>query len=228
MSPIINLLRFNFLLIRRNKLIEISIIVTALYMGIFYALGDLEQLHKVLVLLIFNDPALLGLLFVGAMVLFERDENVLQAVAILPIRKRDFILARASALVFLSLISCVAMAIIVRGSDCNYGHYIAASILSSYLFTFLGFVAVANVSSFNAYILRILLLILPISLPFFGYFGLGDRVYYMWLPTQAAIDAFELAFDPVLGYEIWAYAYGYLILATYLAYRWAMRVFVIN
>jgi hypothetical protein len=70
MKQFLNLLWLNFLLIRRNKLIEVSLVVTALYMLVFYWLQMLPSVDKLLVLIIFNDPAILGFLFVGVMVLF--------------------------------------------------------------------------------------------------------------------------------------------------------------
>ena len=71
MKHFFHLVKFDFLLINKNQITVISLIVTAIYVGVFKGLSVLGNIEKLLVLIIFNDPALLGFLFVGVMVLFE-------------------------------------------------------------------------------------------------------------------------------------------------------------
>jgi fluoroquinolone transport system permease protein len=225
MKQFLNLLWLNWLLIRRNKLIEVSVIVTALYMLVFHWLQMLPSVDKLLVLIIFNDPAILGFLFVGVMVLLERDENTLQALGTLPMRKSHYIWAKSLLLTLIALVCCLAMAIIAKGSDCHYGHFVSATILTSLFFTFIGFAVVARVRDFNKYILLSVAVILLLSLPFFGYFGLGERAYYMLMPTQAAIDMYRLAFVSGLSWGELIYAYTYLIISVFASFWLAMRRF---
>lgn len=221
------LLLLNWRLLRRNRLIEVSIVVTAIYALILHAFADAPIAEKLLVLLIFNDPALLGLLFVGVMVLMERDERVLSALAVLPLRKWQFVWQRVGLLSTLATLAAGAMALSVRGlGGVHWGHFLAASVLTSVFFGLMGFVVVARSRSFNDYIMSAVGAILLLSVPFFGYFGLGEWWYYAALPTQAAVDAFNFAFT---SYEAsWAhffYAYAYLLLCCVVAHYWAMRRF---
>ncbi|MDP2160167.1 MAG: hypothetical protein Q8K02_06775 [Flavobacterium sp.] len=58
MKQLAHLLKFDFLLINKNKIITISLVVTAIYVGVFKALAAMGNIEKLLVLVIFNDPAL--------------------------------------------------------------------------------------------------------------------------------------------------------------------------
>lgn len=228
MKQFLNLLWLNFLLIRRNKLIEVSLVVTALYMLVFYWLQMLPSVDKLLVLIIFNDPAILGFLFVGVMVLLERDENTLQALSTLPMRKSHYILTKSILLTLIALICCLFMAIIAKGRDCNYGHFVSATVLTTLFFTFIGFAVVARVRDFNKYILQSVAVILLLSVPFFGYFGLGARAYYMWMPTQAAIDMYGFAFEVGASWADILYAYIYLTISVLASFWLALRRFEIG
>ncbi|MCB0553945.1 MAG: hypothetical protein KDD02_10365, partial [Phaeodactylibacter sp.] len=54
------------------------------------------------VFLIFNDPMGLGLMFIGALYLFEKNENTLQALSVTPLRAWQYL---ASKTITLSLIA---------------------------------------------------------------------------------------------------------------------------
>ena len=94
MKQLLHLIQFDFLLVHKNKVITISFLVTAIYVGVFKALSGLGNIEKLLVLVIFNDPALLGFLFVGVLVLFEKNENTIQALSVTPIQISQYILSK--------------------------------------------------------------------------------------------------------------------------------------
>ncbi len=195
MKHFFHLVKFDFLLINKNQITVISLIVTAIYVGVFKGLSVLGNIEKLLVLIIFNDPALLGFLFVGVMVLFEKNENTLQALSVTPINISSYILSKSMSLTVVSLLCCYAMVIAGYGLDFNFIHFTVGTIATTFIFSMLGFVAVAGQSSFNAFILRALGIILFLSLPFLGYFGLVPKIWFILFPTQPAIDLYNLAFS---------------------------------
>jgi fluoroquinolone transport system permease protein len=195
MKELAHLLKFDFILINKNKIPAISLVVTAIYVGVFKALATLGTIDKFLVLVIFNDPALLGFLFVGVMVLFEKNENTLQALAVTPIRISNYILSKSISLTVVSLVCCFAMVIAGYGLEFNFIHFAFGTVLTTFIFSMLGFIAVAGQSSFNKYILRALGIILFMTLPFLGYFELAPRIWFVLFPTQPAIDLYNLAFS---------------------------------
>jgi fluoroquinolone transport system permease protein len=224
MKQLKHLLIYDFILLQRNKIIGISLAVTALYTGAFQGLAMLGDMEKLLILVIFNDPALLGFLFVGVMVLFEKNENTLQALAVSPMEIQWYILSKASALTLISLFCCFAMAFATKGFDFQYIHYAFASMLTTYLFSFIGFMVVAGESIFNNYILKALGVILLLSTPFLGYFDVLPAVWFVLFPTQPAIDLYQISFEKNTDNEHIIYTYTLLIFWTMASYFGALKL----
>ncbi|MFA7127477.1 MAG: hypothetical protein WC182_08020 [Bacilli bacterium] len=194
MKQLIHLLKHDFLLLQRYKMIAISVIVTVFYMLAFKGISTWGDIDKLLVLIVFNDPALLGFLFIGVIVLFEKNENAIQALAVSPVKVSNYILSKAISLTLISVICCYAMAFSSKGFDFNYIHYFFATVLTTLIFSFLGFIVVARLSSFNKYIIRALGVILFLTIPFIGYFEIVNRYWFILFPTMPAINLFSLSF----------------------------------
>ena len=223
MNQLLHLLKFDFILLNKNKIITISILVTAIYVGVFKGLSYLGNMEKLLVLVIFNDPALLGFLFVGVLVLFEKNENTLDALAVTPIKISNYILSKSISLTFLSVCCCLAMVIAAHGFQFHAFHFTMATILTTLIFSMLGFIAVAGQSTFNQYILRALGIILLLSAPFLSYFDVVPRYWFILFPTQPAIDLYNLSFDTQAKVQDLLLAYGLCIGWTGITYTWALR-----
>lgn len=228
MKQLAHLLKFDFLLITKNKIIPISLVVTAIYVGVFKALAAMGNIEKFLVLVIFNDPALLGFLFVGVMVLFEKNENTLQALSVTPIKISNYILSKSISLTVISLICCYAMVIGGYGLDFNFLHFTAGTILTTFIFSMLGFVAVAGQSSFNRYILSALGIILFLTLPFLGYFGFVPKTWFILFPTQSAIDLYDLAFSANVPFSQMLFAYSLCFFWVIVTFIWAKHAITKN
>ncbi|RPA68011.1 ABC transporter permease [Cyclobacteriaceae bacterium YHN15] len=221
MKQLAHLLKFDFLLINKNKIITVSLIVTAIYVGVFKALAAMGNIEKLLVLVIFNDPALLGFLFIGVMVLFEKNENTLEVLAVTPIKTSNYILSKSIALTIISLFCCYAMVIAGYGLDFNFIHFTTGTILTTFIFSMLGFVAVAGQSTFNKYILRALGIILLLSLPFLGYFEMVPKIWFVLFPTQPAIDLYDLSFSTNPSTSEILTAYLLCIIWSIVTFIWA-------
>jgi fluoroquinolone transport system permease protein len=228
MKQLLHLLKFDFVLLNKNKIIIISLLVTAIYVGVFKALSAMGNIEKFLVLVIFNDPALLGFLFVGVMVLFEKNENTLQALVVTPIKISNYILSKSIALTAVSLFCCYAMVIAGYGLNFNFIHFTFATILTTLIFSMLGFVAVAGQTAFNKYILRAMGIILFLSLPFLGYFEVVSEKWFVLFPTQPAIDLYNLAFASNSSFSEIFIAYLLCIVWTIITFFWAKQTITKN
>ena len=71
-------IKWQFLLLAKNNIITISFIVTFFYGLIFYFFKDIEAVDKILTLLILNDPAIIGLIFIGIIIILKRLDFVLE------------------------------------------------------------------------------------------------------------------------------------------------------
>lgn len=220
----IHLLRWDLRLLQRYQIVTVSAIVTLIYILVFNGLAQFGSLDKLLILIIFNDPALLGFLFMGVMILFEKNENTLPALSTTPLPLHYYLLSKSLALTGLSLVCCWAMAWAAHGLDFHYLHFSAAAVLSSLTFGFFGIAVVMGANSFNQFILRALGCFFLIAFPFLGYFEITPRWLWLWNPAQPTLDLFDAAFHAADAMRL-LYAYALALLWLAISYGWAIRAF---
>ncbi|MBK8388902.1 MAG: hypothetical protein IPL23_06235 [Saprospiraceae bacterium] len=197
MKPFFALFKQDLLLIFRNKIIVISIVVTAIYVLIFKGLSTFGDMEKFLILVIFNDPALLGFLIVGVMVLFEQNENTLQALAVTPMKVSHYLWSKSILLSLLSMLCCVFMVMASKGiENVNLPFLMSAAFITTLLFAFIGFIMVAGERNFSSFMLKSVGVIMLLAAPFLAYFDLLPKLPFYIFPTQIAIDLFDIAFHP--------------------------------
>jgi fluoroquinolone transport system permease protein len=180
--------------------------------------------------LLFFDPAVIGIVFVGALVLFEKSENVLQALIITPMKTDDYLLSKIISLTILSLISAsvfMTLMMIFNESMFNLGYLLIGITLTSVMLILIGFILVSRVQSVNGYMLGMIIGFLGLTFPpLLDFFGLFENpVFYLW-PTQASFILFDGVFQTVI-LELWEILYGicYQILWIIVLYIFAKKAF---
>ena len=229
MSNIKNMLRWEFVLLSRYKIIHISILSVILYFLTTQAVPDMNIpiFHT---LLLFFDPAIIGIMFIGALVLFEKSENVLQALVITPMEVDDYLLSKITSLTILSIISAtIFMTLLSVFDEIDFSiiFLVLGIILTSILLILLGFILVSGVKSLNEYLLAMIVAFLGLTFPpMLHLSGLYENViFYLW-PTQASFTLFTGVFNAA-SMETWEIVYGilYQILWIGLLYFLAKKAF---
>jgi len=229
MSNLKNMLKWEFTLLSRYKIIHISILSVILYFLTTQAIPDMDKpiFHT---MLLFFDPAIIGIMFVGALVLFEKSENVLQALIITPMEVDDYILSKITSLTILSIISAsifVTLLNIFSGIEVNIIFLVLGIILTSILLILLGFIIVSRVNSINEYLLAMVIAFIGLLFPpMLHLSGLYENViFYLW-PTQASFILFTGVFNAA-SLELWEIAYGilYQVIWIGLLYYLAKKAF---
>ena len=225
MKGFIAALRWDLFRQTKYNIVGVTIAVTLLYLAVLYYVPlEGRNLDLLLILLIFNDPAALSVLFVGALVLFERTDRTFFALAVSPLTPAAYLWSKSLSLGLLATLASAGMAIVGHGWDLHWGWFILGLLLSSILFCLLGFVVVAYCQSFNQYILRVALVLIPIGLPLLNLFGMTDTYWWYLLPSQATLILLEASLTTLpLGALL--YAVGYLVLWIVLAYWFALRAY---
>ena len=229
MSNLKNMLKWEFTLLYRYKIIHISILSVVLYFLTTQAIEDMNQpiFHT---MLLFFDPAIIGIMFIGALVLFEKSENVLQALVITPMKVDEYILSKITSLTILSVISAsifIGLLNIFSGIDFNVLYLAAGIIITSIMLILVGFIFVSRVNSLNEYLLTMIISFLGLLFPpMLHLSGLYENVmFYLW-PTQASFILFTGVFKAA-SLETWeiAYGIGYQIFWIGLLYFLSKRAF---
>lgn len=210
MNPLKPMLKWEFTLIYRYKLIHLAILSVVVYYLSLRIMPDIDvaEFHS---LFLFFDPVLIGVMFVGAMVLFEKTENTLQALTITPMQTYNYFLSKIIALTSLSVITGLLFMIPSHGIDFNWFYFFSGIVLSSIFLILLGFLMVSRCNSINEYLLMMMFFFLVLFIPpLFDLFGFYKSViFYLW-PSHASFVLFGGVFEEV-AFNDMLYAILYLI-----------------
>ncbi len=176
------------------------------------------------ILLIVTDPTVLGFYFIASLVLFEKDDGVLDALVTSPLGDRGYLLSKVLTLSLLATAAATTVAIVGHGSVSNPTALLGGVALSASLFVLLGFVAVARFDSVNEYFISAVGWGTVAFLPLFGAVGLFETRLFYLLPAQPTLLLVEGGFRSLPAWQF-AYALAYLLSANVVAYQWARRAF---
>ena len=152
-------------------------------------------------IMIYSDPAAMGLFFMGAIVLLEKSQNVLNAIVVSPVKMSEYILSKTVALIAISTVIAMILGL-VSGSNQLLSIAVGTA-LTSAIFTMLGIIAATKISNLNQF----LIVIMPIEIvcfvpPIVGLFVKLPDIF-RFFPFTACMNLITgksilLSFDMVL------------------------------
>ena len=178
----------------------IYFILTLLYVCAIAALPE-HWKNNIAAIMINSDPAAMGLFFMGAIVLLEKSQKVLNAMVVSPVKVSEYILSKTVALIAISTIIAMILGL-VSGSNHLLGIAVGTA-LTSAIFTMLGIIAATRISNLNQF----LIVIMPIEIvcfvpPIVGLFVKLPDIF-RFFPFTACMNLITgknslLSFDMVL------------------------------
>ncbi|KYK20240.1 hypothetical protein AYK25_01490 [Thermoplasmatales archaeon SM1-50] len=224
MNQLLSMLKWEIVLQSRYKIIYIAFASVILYYLMLEAVPLMNSLEMRTTFLFF-DPMLIGIMFVGALVLFEKTENTLQALIVTPIKINTYFFSKIISLTLLSLITGILFLLLTQGFDFNIIYFLAGLILTSVLLILIGFIFVSRCRSLNEYLLMIMLSFIVIFLPPLLHTShiYENTLFYLW-PTQASFLLLKGTFTEIEVIDT-VYAVAYLIIWIGLCYYLAHKAF---
>ncbi|MCG8480230.1 MAG: hypothetical protein MI724_14125 [Spirochaetales bacterium] len=139
-------------------------------------------------LLVFTDASVLGALFIGAIVLLEKDQGTNAPFSVIP---APFLLYFLAKMLSLFTITLGATVVIVVGGGVGVNN-VWTSLFSltttTLLFSSLGFTAALRSAGLNGYFCRIIPLLIVGMLPLFDLFPLYEGELFFFLPTALSLE----------------------------------------
>lgn len=137
-------------------------------------------------ILIYSDPAAMGLFFMGAIVLLEKSQRVTSQFAVSPLQSLEYV---GSKVLSLSLISLLVAAVLAIAAGCRLLlSVLAGTFLSSILFTLTGIVIATKIASLNQFLLATvpveILAFVPAILHLFG----STPSFLRFYPANVCMD----------------------------------------
>jgi fluoroquinolone transport system permease protein len=201
----------------------VYVLITVMYLIILSFLPE-DVLSVGLPLVVFSDPSVLGLFFIGGIIMFEKMQGILSVLVVSPLRTVEYILSKVISLAFVSVLAAFAITGFSQYSNVNWLLVFLSVVLTSGIFTLCGIMITAGCNTVNQYIIKTVPYMLLFVLPCFSLLGFPYSDLFTIIPSVAALRLMLGAYMGIPLYE----AVGltiYLVGMNYLFLRWTIRVF---
>lgn len=125
-------------------------VLSIFYIIILFAI-QVKWQEKALVVLIFSDPAAMGLFFMGAIILLEKSQKIPYTLAVSPIKPVEYIISKILSLCFISVIVAAILSLFITKN--NLFIVLIGTAICSSIFTLLGIIVATKISSVNQFLL---------------------------------------------------------------------------
>ena len=226
MNLLLHTLAWELRLQLRHQILTIALVVSALYCLVFvYLPASVPYREEILTLLLMTDPSMLGFLFVGVLVLFEKDAMTLQALAVSPLRPWQYLWSKGISLTGIALFCSLLIGYIGKPQGLHPLYLLMAVGYSSLIFVFIGLIGVVRVRSLNQYLILIPFFLVPLLPPIVSLFGVPEYEIWYLFPTQAILLLYKAAWNSVQTGDL-IYAILYPPIWIIGLYFWARRSFL--
>ena len=147
-------------------------VILVFYICLLYIFKESWR-EKAATVMIFSDPAAMGMFFMGAIVLLEKSQRVLNSIAVSPVKVSEYILGKVISIGSISAI--VALVIALAAGMGNYLILTLSTFFGSALFTLIGLIVSTKINSLNQFVIATVPFEIICFLPPIAYiFGYGN------------------------------------------------------
>ncbi len=163
-------------------------VITAFYVLIIYLIRDFAGVEKFITFLIYNDPALIGYVFIGISIILEKDQEVLPALFVTPLNTHIYLISRIITLSLIGFCCAFLMILTARGTSFHIPHFSVGAFSTCVLFSLMGIFIVSRATEVLHFILRGVPLLILMSLPLLNYFEITDSGILRLFPIQGSLN----------------------------------------
>jgi fluoroquinolone transport system permease protein len=201
----------------------VYVLITIMYLILLSFLPQ-EALSIALPMIVFSDPSILGLFFIGGIIMLEKVQGVLSVLVVSPLRTIEYILSKVISLAFVSVLAALAITGFSHYGSVSWLLVFLSTILTSGIFTLSGIMINAGCQTVNQYMIKTVPYMLLFVLPCLSLIGFPYSWLFTIIPSVAALRLMLGAYMGIPLYEAIALII-YLIGMNYLFLRWTIRVF---
>ncbi len=225
MHNFIPLLKGEMTRLLKYKIIQVSFVVTALWILILYLIGA-EDAKTFVPLVLFMDASMMTVLLVGANLFFEKQENTLKTLLITPSSYVALMLAKMVSAIYLALQSAIIISVVAV-----LFFNVSIAIFTLFLFivliaavhTAIGFTFTIYTRDFNGLLAGIMVYMIVFAFPSILYeidlLGASWKYILMISPTHVSLLLMNHAF--MIIQPTWVLFVGviYLICLSYILFK---------
>lgn len=190
----------------RNGFYLATAVITLLFAVLLGSVPS-RAAEQLLPALIVNNLIVNGFYFISGLVLLEKGEGTLEVQMVTPLRPAEYLAAKATSLVFLSLLENSVLSVAIAGTALNALWLVLAIGAGTLLFVFSGFGFVSRYHSTSEFLLPSIPVVTFLSFPLLSYFGMGQSILITALsymhPLQPVLLLLQASFgSPVTPAQI--------------------------
>lgn len=182
-------------------------ILTMIYIIVLWVLPESWR-NKAAAILIFSDPASMGLFFMGAIVLLEKNQHTPCALAVSPVRPMEYIIAKVGSLSAISFIVGAVLALAANVKDLYI--ILLGTAISSVIFTLSGIIVATKIVSLNQFILWTVPIEIVCFVPAVLHLFKMTPPWFQYYPTNVCMDMVSGRLPSIIGFS------GVIIIITIL------------
>lgn len=176
--------------------------------------------------ILIGDITVIGFLFVGGSVFFEKQERTLGAVICSPLRFGEYLSVKLFVLTVISLLVAVAVVMTTHGTGFHPAPLLAGIVLGTVVMLLAGFVSALPFATVGDWFLATVLPLAVLGLPVVYLMGVWQQPALYLIPTMGPLLLFAAVFDQIslAPWQI-VYALVYPVVCVAGLYRLAKGMF---
>ena len=121
-----------------------------IYLVVFsFFKGDIKD--TIVSICVYSDPAAMGMFFMGALILLEKSQRIINSIAVSPVTAEEYILGKLISIGIISEI--VGIVLMIQRSPVNYLLCVVGIFAGSVIFSLCGVIVGSKIQSLNQYII---------------------------------------------------------------------------
>ena len=190
-------IKSDFLFQLREGFFLIYFAISIIYLIILLVLPT-SYLPIVLPILIFSDPAGIGLFFIGGIIMLERKQGIINYLIVTPLLVKEYILSKVITLSTLAVaVSLIVTVFTSITNPINYIILITSTFLTANFFTLIGILIVLNCTNLNEYFIKVIPWMILLSIPCLSLIGIPYGELFSIIPSVASIQLIFGAFHEI-------------------------------
>lgn len=232
MSRFLSAMKIDVTLQVRGRLYTIGIVAGVIVAVAVSQLASPEQLFSIIPTLMLLVVGGSTLLYVAALILFEKDEGTLNAVIVSPLRTSEYLWSKIITLTALATLESIIMIggamLIMRFSGeltlPNIPLLLAGIMAIGVIYTLVGIVLIVRFNKITDFLIPMSGVAVVLQLPFLYFLGWVEHPLLLIIPTSAPTVLMQGAYVQLATWE-WLYAIGYTAVLMIGLTIWTYRAF---
>ncbi len=218
MHNFLNLFKGEMQRMIKYKILQISFVVTLLWLVIMFLIGA-DYVGDFVPLFIFMDASMMTVLLVGANLFFEKQENTLKTMLITPSSYYAILASKFIASVYLALQSAILISLfayILFDVSVNFPLLVLFVVVITFAHTAIGFTFTVFVREFTGLLAFMIFYMFLFAFPsifyFLGIFGDAFEYILMFSPTHGSLLMIDYAYGVEVSWYLLLIANTYLVM----------------